>query len=70
MVVVGRAMPVLEADFFAATEPGGHCPLCAQPFGLLFEALDEPEARRGLRRHRRVAAFALWGGLMTRAPCT
>lgn len=40
MVLVGRAMPVLEAD----TNPGGaeaHNPLLNKPFGLMLEALDD-----------------------------
>ena len=65
MVVIGRAMPVLEANCFAASEPEGQLPLSRQPFGLLFQALDE------LRPHEVYVAtgcapqFALWGGLMT-----
>ena len=65
MVVIGRAMPVLEANCFAASEPAGQLPLSRQPFGLLFQALDE------LRPHEVYVAtgcapqFALWGGLMT-----
>lgn len=65
MVVIGRAMPVLEANAFAATEAEGHSELSRKPFGLLFEALDD------LKRHEVYVAtgcapqFALWGGLMT-----
>lgn len=65
MVVVGRAMPVLETGCFAASEPEGRGPLSRAPFGLLFEALDD------LKRHEVYVAtgcapaFALWGGLMT-----
>ena len=65
MVVIGRAMPVLEANCFAASEPEGQLPLSRQPFGQLFQALDE------LRPHEVYVAtgcapqFALWGGLMT-----
>jgi regulator of RNase E activity RraA len=65
MVVVGRAMPVLEANCYAADEPRGQLPLSRQPFGLLFQALDD------LRPHEVYVAtgcaprFALWGGLMT-----
>ncbi len=36
MVVCGRAMPVLEANCFAAVEPEGRTPLSLKPFGLLF----------------------------------
>lgn len=65
MVILGRAMPVLEANCFAADEPEGRGPLSRQAFGLLFQALDD------LRRHEVYVAtgcapqFALWGGLMT-----
>ena len=65
MVVIGRAMPVLEANCFAAVEPEGQLPLSREPFGLLFQALDD------LKRHEVYVAtgcapqFALWGGLMT-----
>jgi regulator of RNase E activity RraA len=65
MVVIGRAMPVLESNWFAATDPEGHGELSRQPFGRLFEALDD------LKRHEVYLAtgcapqFALWGGLMT-----
>lgn len=65
MVILGRAMPVLEANCFAADEPEGRGPLSRQAFGLLFQALDD------LKRHEVYVAtgcapqFALWGGLMT-----
>ena len=65
MVIAGRAMPVLESLCFAAVEEAGQLPLSRQPFGLLFQALDE------LRPHEVYVAtgcapqFALWGGLMT-----
>ena len=65
MVIAGRAMPVLETNCFAASEPNGQLPISRQPFGLLFQALDD------LREHEVYVAtgcapqFALWGGLMT-----
>ncbi len=65
MVTIGRAMPVLEADFFAVSEPGGHSPISAKPFGLVFEALDS------LKQHEIYVAsgssprYALWGELMS-----
>jgi 4-hydroxy-4-methyl-2-oxoglutarate aldolase len=64
MVTIGRAMPVLEADYFGAAEQG-HSPLSAKPFGLMFEALDS------LREHDVYVAsgssprYALWGELMS-----
>ena len=65
MVVIGRAMPVLEANCFAASEPAGQLPLSRQPFGLLFQALDELRAHEVYLATGCAAQFALWGGLMT-----
>lgn len=65
MVVVGRAMPVLEADYFDDVCPGAHNPVSAQPFGLMLEALDD------LRRDEIYVCtgasprYALWGELMS-----
>ena len=61
MVVVGRAMPVLEALCFAAVEEEGKLPLSRQPFGLLFESAGRPAPERGLRRHRLRAAVRRCG---------
>lgn len=64
MVTIGRAVPVLEADYFGAAEQG-HSPLSAKPFGLMLEALDS------LRQHDVYVAsgssprYALWGELMS-----
>ena len=65
MVVVGRAMPVLETNCFAAQEPAGQLPLSRQPFGLLFQALDELRANEVYVATGCAPQFALWGGLMT-----
>src|SRR5438874_11698111 len=40
MVVIGRAMTVLEADVFAESVEGSANPLMHKPFGLMLEALD------------------------------
>ena len=40
MVIIGRAMPVLEADFFADAAEG-HAPISKIPFGLMFQDLDD-----------------------------
>jgi regulator of RNase E activity RraA len=64
MVIIGRAMPVLEADCFAE-RGGGPGPLSVRPFGLMFQALDDLKpgevyiAAGGSRR------YAQWGGLMS-----
>lgn len=65
MVVVGRAMTVLESDCFAAVEPAGRGPLSAQPFGLLFEALDDLKPGEVYLTAGGSPNYALWGGLMT-----
>jgi hypothetical protein len=65
MVVIGRAMPVLEADCFAASESAGQLPLSRQPFGLLFQALDDLKAHEVYVATGCAPKFALWGGLMT-----
>jgi regulator of RNase E activity RraA len=65
MVVCGRAMPVLEANCFAASEPAGQLPLSRQPFGLLFQALDDLKANEVYVATGCAPQFALWGGLMT-----
>jgi regulator of RNase E activity RraA len=65
MVIVGRAMPVLEADYFGCADPAGRIELSRQPFGLMLHALDD------LKRHEVYVAsggsprYALWGELMS-----
>ncbi|MGH2362010.1 MAG: RraA family protein, partial [bacterium] len=44
MVMVGRAMTVLEADYFGLKEERWHNPLSGRPFGLMLEALDDLKA--------------------------
>ena len=64
-VIVGRAMPVLEANAFGSREPDGRGPLSERPFGLLFEALDDLKANEVYVATGCAPRFALWGGLMT-----
>jgi regulator of RNase E activity RraA len=61
MVVAGRAMPVLEADFPA--EEGA--PPDAKPFGLMFEALDDLKPNEVYVATGSAMPFALWGELMS-----
>ena len=64
MVIIGRAMPVLEADFFADSAQG-NAPITSIPFRLMFKALD------GLKKNEVYICagsshrYALWGGLMS-----
>lgn len=41
MFLIGRAMPVLEADTFDELSIGSQNPLMSKPFGLMLEALDD-----------------------------
>jgi regulator of RNase E activity RraA len=64
MVVLGRAMPVLEADHFGAAV-AGHNPLTAKPFGLMFRALDDLKPHEVYICTGSSPRYALWGGLMS-----
>jgi regulator of RNase E activity RraA len=64
MVVLGRAMPVLEADHFGASQLG-HSPLSAKPFGLMFEALDSLKPHEVYVASGSSPRYALWGELMS-----
>jgi regulator of RNase E activity RraA len=62
MVVVGRAMPVLEAD--CAGEDVGHSGR-PEPFGLMFRALDDLKPGEVYICTGGSPRYALWGGLMS-----
>lgn len=64
MVVLGRAMPVLEADVFSESA-GGHNPLSSKPFGLMFQALDSLEPNDVYVCTGSSPRYALWGELMS-----
>lgn len=64
MIVIGRAMPVLQADFFDDAYPGRD-PISARPFGRLFEALDDLAAGEVYIATGAAPRYALWGGLMS-----
>jgi len=65
MVVIGRAMTVLEADCFVDLAEQTRNPLSAKPFGLLFEALDDLQAGEVYICAGASPRYALWGGLMS-----
>ncbi|MFA9439115.1 RraA family protein [Uliginosibacterium sp. sgz301328] len=65
MVVAGRAMPVLEADYFAMREESGRLPLSTQPFGIMFAALDDLKQDEVYITTGSSPRYALWGGLMS-----
>lgn len=62
MVVVGRAMPVLEAD--CSGEAVGHSGR-PEPFGLMFQALDELKPGEVYVAAGGSPRYAFWGGLMS-----
>jgi regulator of RNase E activity RraA len=64
MVTIGRAMPVLEADFFGAAELG-QAPISSKPFGLMFEALDSLKPHEIYIASGASPRYALWGELMS-----
>jgi len=68
MVVVGRAMPVLEADDYSACEgPGRAGGDLNQPFGLMLRALDDLQENEVYLCTGSSPTYALWGELMSTA---
>lgn len=67
MRLVGRAMPVLEADVTEARAgaPASRGPLAGKPFGLMLEALDDLRPDEIYIATGGSLRYALWGGLMT-----
>ncbi len=65
MVVIGRAMPVLEADYFESADVPGQSGFSRQPFGLMFEALDNLKPHEVYVATGGSPAYALWGELMS-----
>lgn len=63
MVIIGRAMTVLEADFFG--DHKGHSVMSSQPFGRMFEALDDLKENEVYICSGSSHRYALWGGLMS-----
>jgi len=59
MVVIGRAMPVLEADI------EGEPPASEPKFGLMFEALDDLREQEVYVCSGASPTYALWGELMS-----
>lgn len=62
MVVLGRALPVLEADVGDAGIAGDRE---QRPFGLMFDALDDLQPGEVYICTGASPRYALWGGLMT-----
>jgi regulator of RNase E activity RraA len=62
MVVIGRAMTVLETDFFAESHGTDSM---FEPFGLMFRALDDLKAGEVYICAGASPRYALWGELMS-----
>ena len=65
MVVIGRAMPVLEADVFSESLQETNNQLMKKPFGMMFEALDSMKENEVYICSGSSPRYALWGGLMS-----
>jgi regulator of RNase E activity RraA len=64
MVVIGRAMTVLEADVFGEKLDSAN-PIMSQPFGLMFRALDDLKRDEVYIGAGGSPTYALWGELMS-----
>lgn len=65
MVLCGRAMTVLEADFFDEVVEGSHNSISARPFGLMMDALDQLQTNEVYVCSGSSPRYALWGELMS-----
>ena len=65
MVIIGRAMPVLESDIGERIVKESGNDKIKQPFGLMFEALDDLKSDEVYICSGSTASYALWGGLMS-----
>jgi len=65
MVTAGRAMPVLEADYFACADANGKADLSRKPFGLMLHALDDLKRNEVYVATGGTPRYALWGELMS-----
>jgi regulator of RNase E activity RraA len=65
MVLVGRAMPVLEADSFDWSYEAGQTELSRKPFGLMLHALDDLKPNEIYLATGGTPRYALWGELMS-----
>ena len=65
MVVLGRAMTVIEADVLDEEEEGPDSGPSGQPFGLMFRALDDLRPGEVYVCAGASPRYALWGELMS-----
>jgi len=65
MVTIGRAMTVLEADFFEEAGVESRNPVSGRPFGLMLDALDDLKSNEVYTCTGGTPRYALWGELMS-----
>ena len=65
MVLIGRAMTVLEEDLTEQSANDGADERAQNPFGLMFQALDAMQANEVYICTGASPTYALWGGLMS-----
>ncbi len=65
MIVVGRAMPVLETDTYGEISTANTNAVMQQPFGLMLEALDNLKVDEVYICSGSSPKYALWGELMS-----
>lgn len=65
MILTGRAMTVLEADYFSDKHESAPGPLANKPFGLMLEALDDLKPGEIYVATGGSPRYALWGELMS-----
>ena len=65
MIVIGRAMPVLEADDSGGEGPGRRNDALNRPFGLMLRALDDLEKGEVYLCTGSSPDYALWGELLS-----
>ena len=70
MVVAGRAMPVLEADYFTFADETSQTDIGKRPFGLMLEALDDLKTDEVYIAFGGSPRYAMWGELMSTRAAT
>ena len=65
MIIVGRSMPVLEADVFTEAHDGASNNVMSRPFGLMLQALDDLRPDEVYVCTGASPQYALWGELMS-----
>ena len=65
MIIVGRSMPVLEADVFTEAHDAASNSVMSRPFGLMLQALDDLRPDEVYVCTGASPEYALWGELMS-----